>query len=70
MSAFNSGSRVGWRDGYLLRFLGGLRSWQLFMVAAALLLIDLAVPDPIPLLDEIVLVVLTYLLSRWKKQAS
>lgn len=70
MSVVDGGSRVGWRAGYLLRFLGGLRSWQLFVVAAVLLLLDLAVPDPIPLLDEMVLVVLTYSLSRWKKQAS
>lgn len=70
MSVVDGGSRVGWRTDYLLRFLGGLRSWQLFMVAAVLLLLDLAVPDPIPLLDEMVLVVLTYSLSRWKKQAS
>jgi len=49
------------------RFLATLRSWQLFVAVAVLLLVDLLVPDPIFMLDEIVLVALTYALSRWKK---
>ena len=68
MTADASGPRVGGRTGYLMRFLGGLRSWPLFVAAAALLLLDLAVPDPIPMLDELVLAVLTYALARWKKK--
>ena len=51
----------------MLTFLEGLRSWQLFVLAAALLIIDLLVPDPIPFLDETLLAVLTYTLARWKK---
>jgi len=54
----------------MLTFLHGLRSWQLFVLAAALLAIDLLIPDPIPFLDETLLAVLTYLLSRWKKPSA
>ena len=50
-----------------LQFLTTLRSWQLFVAVAVLLLVDLLVPDPIFALDEIVLVALTYALSQWKK---
>ena len=54
-------------DTPMITFLDGLRSWQLFVLAAALLVIDLLVPDPIPFLDETLLAVLTYTLARWKK---
>ena len=54
-------------DSPMITFLDGLRSWQLFILAAALLAIDLLIPDPIPFLDETLLAVLTYTLSRWKK---
>ena len=49
------------------RFLNSLRSWQLFVLAALLLLIDLVVPDPLPFVDEALLAALTYLLARWRK---
>lgn len=49
------------------RFLEGLRSWQLFVLAALLLLVNLAVPDPLPFIDEVLLAVVTYLLARWRK---
>ncbi len=54
----------------MLKFLHRLRFWQLFLLAAALLGIDLLIPDPIPFLDEALLAVLTYALSRWKKPAA
>ena len=50
-----------------LQFLTTLRSWQLFVAVAVLLVVDLLVPAPIFMLDEIVLVALTYALSQWKK---
>ena len=37
----------------LLGWLSRLRSWQLFVVAGALFVVDLLVPDPIPFIDEI-----------------
>ena len=49
------------------RVLATLRAWQLVVAVAVLLLVDLLVPDPIFMLDEIVLVALMYALSRWKK---
>ena len=49
------------------RFLESLRSWQLFLLAALLLLVDLVVPDPVPFIDETLLAVATYLLARWRK---
>ena len=54
----------------MITYLEGLRSWQLFVLAAALLVIDLLIPDPIPFLDETLLAALTYTLSRWKKPAA
>ena len=57
-------------DALMITFLDGLRSWQLFVLAASLLVIDLLVPDPIPFLDETLLAVLTYTLARWKKPAA
>ena len=51
----------------MLRYLESLRSWQLLLLAGALLLADLLVPDPIPFLDELLLGVITYSLARWKK---
>ena len=51
----------------MLKFLNGLRSWQLFVLAAVLFAVDVLVPDPIPFLDEALLGLLTYALARWKK---
>tara|TARA_B100000029_G_scaffold473039_2_gene514074 strand:- start:373 stop:579 length:207 start_codon:yes stop_codon:yes gene_type:complete len=53
-----------------LRFLTTLRSWQLFVGVAVLLLVDLLVPDPIPVIDEIILAALTGALSQWKKPSA
>lgn len=47
-------------------FLARLRYPQLFVLAAALFLTDLVVPDAIPLLDEVFLGVLTLLVSQWR----
>ena len=52
--------------GILGRLLGRLRFPQLFAVLAGLLLLDLILPDPIPLLDEVILAVLTLVVGSWK----
>ena len=52
----------------LFAWLSRLRSWQLFLLAGALFLADLAVPDPIPLIDEMMLGLATLLLGRWKRR--
>ena len=52
----------------LFAWLSGLRSWQLFLVAGVLFVADLLVPDPIPLIDEMMLGLATLLLGRWKRR--
>lgn len=57
----------------VLRLLGSLSrlpSRQLVAIAAVLFLIDLFVPDPLPLVDEGVLGLLTLWLSRRKNQTN
>ena len=51
------------------RFLGGLRSRSLFLLAAALFVVDVLVPDPVPILDETLLGILALALARWKRPA-
>lgn len=53
--------------GPILQRLGQLRFKNLFLIAAALLLIDLAIPDFIPLIDEILLGILTIVFWSWRK---
>ncbi len=43
------------------RLLPRLRYPQLFLALAALLLVDLVLPDPVPLLDELLLATLTFI---------
>jgi hypothetical protein len=43
-----------------------LRYPYLFAVLAALLLVDLVIPDPIPVLDETLLALLTFLAAAWR----
>lgn len=49
-------------------WLSRLRSWQLFLLAGFLFAADLVVPDPIPLIDEMMLGLATLLLGRWKRR--
>lgn len=50
----------------VLAFLKKLKSSHLAMLLGGLFLVDLFVPDPIPFLDEAVLLGLTILASQWK----
>jgi hypothetical protein len=43
------------------RLLPRLRYPQLFLAFAALLLVDLVLPDPVPLVDELLLATLTFI---------
>ena len=52
----------------LLGWLSRLRSWQLFVVAGALFVVGLLVPDPIPFIDEIMLGLTTLVMARWKRR--
>jgi hypothetical protein len=44
---------------FVQRFLPRLRYPYLFLILGGLLLLDLVVPDPVPLVDELILAVLT-----------
>lgn len=49
-----------------LAWAGRLRYPTLFKLTAALFLVTLVLPDPVVLLDEVVLGMATLLLARWK----
>ena len=51
----------------ILAFADGLRFRQLFLLVGSLFLIDLVIPDFIPFADELLLGLLTLLLSAWKR---
>lgn len=51
---------------FVERFLPRLKFPHLFAILAALLAVDLVLPDPIPLLDEVGLAVLTFLVGAWR----
>jgi hypothetical protein len=52
----------------ILAFADKLRFRQLFLLVGSLFLIDLLIPDFIPLVDELLLGLLTLLLAAWKKE--
>jgi hypothetical protein len=47
------------------RILSRMRYPYLFLILGALFLVDLVVPDPIPLVDEILLAVLTFIAATF-----
>ena len=56
-------------QGFLQRFLGGLKFPQIFSLLAALFVIDFFLPDPIPFIDEIICAILAIMLGMWKKRS-
>lgn len=54
--------------GMLLTFANRLKFRNLFLITAGLFLLDLLVPDLIPMIDEIILGLLTVILANWKKE--
>lgn len=54
--------------GPILAFAGRLRFPTLFLVTAALFILDLLVPDMIPLVDEILLGLATLVFAAWKRR--
>ncbi|MCG8379958.1 MAG: hypothetical protein MI865_10860 [Proteobacteria bacterium] len=53
-----------------LTFANQLKYRNLFLIIIGLFLIDLFVPDFIPLIDEIILGLLAIILANWKKEKS
>lgn len=54
----------------LLRWVGRLSYPRLFLLTAALFLVDLVVPDFVPFADELLLGLGTLLLANWKRRRS
>lgn len=52
----------------ILAFAEGLRFRRLFLLIGALFLADLVIPDLVPLVDELLLGLMTLLLGSWKRQ--
>jgi hypothetical protein len=52
----------------LLRWLGGLRFPQLFLIFAGLFAVDFVMPDVIPFVDEILLGLATLLLASLRRR--
>ena len=51
----------------LIRYVGGLRFPYLVALTGALFVIDLFIPDVLPFADEILLALVTLILSRLKR---
>jgi hypothetical protein len=47
------------------RLLPGMRYPYLFLILGALFLVDLVLPDPVPLIDEILLAILTFIAATF-----
>lgn len=54
----------------LLRWLGRLGYPRLSMVTAVLFGLTLLIPDPVPLVDELLLGLGTLLLANWKRRSN
>jgi len=52
---------------FIQRFVGRLRFPQLFLLTAALFVLDFFIPDPIPFFDEILLALTTALLAMLRR---
>ncbi len=53
--------------GIFLAYANRLKFRNLFFLISALFIIDLLVPDMVPMIDEIILGLLAIILSNWKK---
>ena len=53
---------------FIQRILPGMKFPTLFVILAALLGLDLVFPDPIPLIDEVGLAILTLLVGSWRSR--
>ena len=56
--------------GLLLKYASGLRFPALFLITLGIFVVDVIVPDVIPLADELLLGMITLLLGTWKKRRS
>jgi hypothetical protein len=65
-----AGSSIYWSVSILTRLLArlNLRFPTLFALFALLTVLDLVLPDPLPLVDELGLALLTLLLGLWQER--
>ena len=56
------------RRGLIERLLGRLRFPHLFLLVLALFGITMAVPDPLPFVDEVLLGAMTVLFGLWRRR--
>jgi len=54
---------------WLQRFLRKLKLPWLFLLSGILMLISWLVPDPLPMVDEILLLVVTTMLGSWRNNS-
>ena len=54
--------------GPIMGFASRLKFPTLFFITLGLWAINMVIPDPVPLIDEIVMGLLTLLLATWKKR--
>jgi len=53
----------------LLHYVQGLRAPQLFLLTVALFVLDLVIPDVMPMIDELLLGLAAMLFASWGKSA-
>jgi hypothetical protein len=56
------------RSNLIEKLIPGVRYPWLLAILAGLFAVDLVVPDPIPLLDEVLLAVLTVVAASWRRR--
>lgn len=56
--------------GLLARFFDKVSTHKLALVVGFLFALDFVTPDPLPFIDEIVLLTLTILLARWQNRGA
>jgi hypothetical protein len=54
---------------WLKRFLRKLKLPWLFLLSGALMLVSWLVPDPLPMVDELLLLVITTMLGSWRNNS-
>ena len=54
--------------GIFMKFANRLKFRNLFLLTVALFILDMFIPDMIPMIDEIILALIAVILANWKKE--
>ncbi len=68
INCYNSDMNPPALIGMFLAFARELKFGNLFIIITSLFIVDLLIPDSIPLIDEIILGLLAIILANWKKE--